>query len=286
MGSPECKTFTIGSTHTATSVWPSCRSCCASPASAPRALVWTSARPCSSARCSTTAWPIRASCPCPMHPPSSTPPQRAADPEAKTLLCYGHYDVQPPEPLELWVDPPFSAAIRDGVIYARGATDNKSGVLAFVRAAQAFREVRGGVPVNLTFFFEGEEEVGSPHLAALGGRPQGALRLRRQHRAGRRRPSHLLQAGDPSGHQGDPGRRTARQEPRHRLLERARAVAAGPERVVAPRPLPRAPSSAPTAASSSTAGTTICCRRTPMTSTICGKSWSTLTAQNWRASLG
>ena len=85
---------------------------------------------------------------------------------APTLLCYGHYDVQPPEPLELWVDPPFSAAIRDGVIYARGATDNKSGVLAFVRAAQAFREVRGGPPVNLIHFYEGEEEVGSPHLAA------------------------------------------------------------------------------------------------------------------------
>jgi acetylornithine deacetylase/succinyl-diaminopimelate desuccinylase-like protein len=91
--------------------------------------------------------------------------EAAADPDAKTLLCYGHYDVQPPEPLEKWVDPPFSAAIRDGVIYARGATDNKSGVLAFVRAAQAFREVRGAPPVNLVHFYEGEEEVGSPHLA-------------------------------------------------------------------------------------------------------------------------
>lgn len=89
----------------------------------------------------------------------------AADREdAPTLLCYGHYDVQPPEPLDLWTDPPFSAAIRDGVIYARGATDNKSGVLAFVRAAQAFRETRGAPPVNLVFLFEGEEEVGSPHL--------------------------------------------------------------------------------------------------------------------------
>ena len=89
---------------------------------------------------------------------------QATNPEAKTLLCYGHYDVQPPEPLDKWVDPPFSAAIRDGVIYARGATDNKSGVLAFVRAAQAFQAVRGGPPVNLIFLFEGEEEVGSPHL--------------------------------------------------------------------------------------------------------------------------
>lgn len=92
--------------------------------------------------------------------------EQATDPSAKTLLCYSHYDVQPPEPLEKWVDPPFSAAIRDGVIYARGATDNKSGALAFVRAAQAFREVRGGPPVNLVFLCEGEEEVGSPHLAS------------------------------------------------------------------------------------------------------------------------
>ena len=82
----------------------------------------------------------------------------------RTLLCYGHYDVQPAEPLDLWHSPPFAADVRDGVIYARGATDNKSGVLAFVRAAQAFRAVRGGPPVNLKFIFEGEEEVGSPHL--------------------------------------------------------------------------------------------------------------------------
>lgn len=85
--------------------------------------------------------------------------------DAPTLLCYGHYDVQPAEPLDLWHSPPFAAEVRDGVIYARGATDNKSGVLAFVRAAQAFREVRGGPPVNLKFIFEGEEEVGSPHLS-------------------------------------------------------------------------------------------------------------------------
>jgi acetylornithine deacetylase/succinyl-diaminopimelate desuccinylase-like protein len=89
--------------------------------------------------------------------------EQATAPKAKTLLCYGHYDVQPPEPLEKWIDPPFSAAIRDGIIYARGATDNKSGVLAFVRAAQAFREVRGGLPINLVYLFEGEEEVGRPH---------------------------------------------------------------------------------------------------------------------------
>ncbi|MCB0046534.1 MAG: M20/M25/M40 family metallo-hydrolase [Caldilineaceae bacterium] len=103
--------------------------------------------------------------PVPGGPPIVYGTLAAADPDARTLLCYGHYDVQPPEPLEKWIDPPFSAAIRDGVIYARGATDNKSGVLAFVRAARAFQAMRGELPVNLIFFFEGEEEVGSPHLA-------------------------------------------------------------------------------------------------------------------------
>lgn len=82
----------------------------------------------------------------------------------RTLLCYGHYDVQPPEPLELWHSDPFAADIRDGVIYARGATDNKSGVHAFIRAAEAYLKTDGKPPVNLVFLFEGEEEVGSPHL--------------------------------------------------------------------------------------------------------------------------
>lgn len=82
----------------------------------------------------------------------------------KTLLCYGHYDVQPPEPLEKWHSDPFGAEIKEGVIYARGATDNKSGCMAFVKAAKAFLETRGAPPVTLTFLFEGEEEIGSPHL--------------------------------------------------------------------------------------------------------------------------
>ena len=85
----------------------------------------------------------------------------------RTLLCYGHYDVQPPEPLELWHSDPFGAEIRDGIIYARGATDNKSGCLAFVKAAQAYLETQGAPPVTLVFLFEGEEEVGSPHLEAF-----------------------------------------------------------------------------------------------------------------------
>ena len=93
---------------------------------------------------------------------------RVLNPDAdRTLLCYGHYDVQPPEPLEAWDSDPFGAEIRDGVIYARGATDNKSGCLAFTRAAQAYLETLGAPPVNLVFLFEGEEEMGSPHLEAF-----------------------------------------------------------------------------------------------------------------------
>lgn len=84
----------------------------------------------------------------------------------KTLLCYAHYDVQPPGPDDLWSSPPFGADIHDGVMIGRGTTDNKSGLLAFVRAAQAFLEVRGVPPLHLKFLFEGEEEVGSPHLGA------------------------------------------------------------------------------------------------------------------------
>jgi len=83
----------------------------------------------------------------------------------KTMLCYSHYDVQPPEPLDAWTHGgPWSAEIVDGVLYGRGATDNKSGVLAFNKAAKAFLKVRGELPVNLKFIIEGEEEIGSLHL--------------------------------------------------------------------------------------------------------------------------
>ncbi len=83
----------------------------------------------------------------------------------KTMLCYSHYDVQPPEPLDAWWhDGPWSAAIVDGVMYGRGCSDNKSGILAFNKAAKAFMQVRGELPVNLKFIVEGEEEIGSVHL--------------------------------------------------------------------------------------------------------------------------
>jgi acetylornithine deacetylase/succinyl-diaminopimelate desuccinylase-like protein len=90
---------------------------------------------------------------------------KAADPGKKTMLCYAHYDVQPPEPIEAWSHGgPWSAEIVDGILYGRGATDNKSGILAFTKAAKAFMAVRGKVPVNLKFLIEGEEEIGSPNL--------------------------------------------------------------------------------------------------------------------------
>ena len=100
----------------------------------------------------------------------------AARKPTKTLLCYSHYDVQPPEPLEAWTHGgPWAADIVDGVLYGRGATDNKSGVLAFNKAAKAFLEVRGEVPVDLKFLIEGEEEIGSPNLADWASRNEKLL---------------------------------------------------------------------------------------------------------------
>jgi acetylornithine deacetylase/succinyl-diaminopimelate desuccinylase-like protein len=86
------------------------------------------------------------------------------DPSKKTVLIYGHYDVQPPEPLELWTSPPFDPEIRDGKIYGRGASDNKGQILAHILGVgEALAE--GPLPVNVIFLIEGEEEVGSGHLA-------------------------------------------------------------------------------------------------------------------------
>jgi acetylornithine deacetylase/succinyl-diaminopimelate desuccinylase-like protein len=82
----------------------------------------------------------------------------------KTMLAYAHYDVQPPEPIDKWTYPPFGAEIDKGRLWGRGATDNKSGLLAFVKAAKAWIQAGGGLPVGLRFIFEGEEEIGSTHL--------------------------------------------------------------------------------------------------------------------------
>ena len=83
----------------------------------------------------------------------------------RTLLIYGHYDVQPVDPLELWTSDPFAPEIRDGRIWARGATDNKGQMLAHVLGVEQLLHDSGELPVNLIFLFEGEEEIGSPNLA-------------------------------------------------------------------------------------------------------------------------
>jgi acetylornithine deacetylase/succinyl-diaminopimelate desuccinylase-like protein len=81
-----------------------------------------------------------------------------------TLLSYGHYDVQPPEPLELWESDPFEPEIRDGVIFARGVADDKGDVMARIQALRLYQEEFGPLPFKLKFLIEGEEEVGSPSL--------------------------------------------------------------------------------------------------------------------------
>lgn len=83
-----------------------------------------------------------------------------------TVLIYGHYDVQPAEPLDLWQTPPFEPTIRDGKLFARGASDMKGNLLATIQAAETLA-ANGGLPVNLIFLFEGKEEVGSPHLPSV-----------------------------------------------------------------------------------------------------------------------
>ena len=83
----------------------------------------------------------------------------------QTLLSYGHYDVQPPEPLDLWESEPFEPTVRDGSIYARGVADDKGDVMARIQALRLYIEEHGQPPFKLKFLIEGEEEVGSPNLA-------------------------------------------------------------------------------------------------------------------------
>ncbi len=89
---------------------------------------------------------------------------RGAGPGAPTVLVYGHYDVQPPEPLELWDTPPFEPHIRDGRIYARGSADDKGQLFLHIKALEAHLATRERLPVNIVVLAEGEEEVGSPNL--------------------------------------------------------------------------------------------------------------------------
>ena len=96
--------------------------------------------------------------------------------KSPTLLFYNHYDVQPVDPLDEWVSPPFEPTVRDGHLYARGATDNKGNIATRLFAAKAFLAVHGRVPCNIKFLVEGQEEVGSPGLPDLVERRKELLR--------------------------------------------------------------------------------------------------------------
>src|ERR687892_2214656 len=85
-------------------------------------------------------------------------------PGKPTILFYGHYDVQPVDPVHLWTSPPFEATVRDGEIYARGSADDKGQVFMHIKAVEAHLKQAGKLPLNIKFFIEGEEEVGSVHL--------------------------------------------------------------------------------------------------------------------------
>jgi acetylornithine deacetylase/succinyl-diaminopimelate desuccinylase-like protein len=87
-----------------------------------------------------------------------------AVPGKPVVLCYGHYDVQPPEPLDEWISPPFEPTVRDGNIYARGATDDKGQMLTHVKGVEAWIKSGATLPIQVKFLIEGEEEVGSQNL--------------------------------------------------------------------------------------------------------------------------
>ena len=85
-------------------------------------------------------------------------------PGAPTVMVYGHYDVQPADPLDLWTTPPFEPTLRDGKLYARGSTDDKGQMFTHIKSAEAWLRATGSLPVNLKYVIEGEEEVGSRNL--------------------------------------------------------------------------------------------------------------------------
>ncbi len=97
-------------------------------------------------------------------------------PGRKTVMIYGHYDVQPPDPLELWDSPPFEPVLKDGYVFARGSTDNKGQILAHILGIQETIEKDGDLPVNLHLIIEGEEEIGSGNLGNFLSQNLDALR--------------------------------------------------------------------------------------------------------------
>ncbi|MFQ3671316.1 MAG: dipeptidase [Verrucomicrobiia bacterium] len=105
-----------------------------------------------------------------VHPTPGHPIVLARNPHRPNrphVLIYGHYDVQPPEPLDLWTSPPFEPTLAHGIVTARGATDNKGQILAHILGVAETLRHDGQLPVNLTFLVEGEEEIGSPNLPAF-----------------------------------------------------------------------------------------------------------------------
>ncbi len=97
-------------------------------------------------------------------------------PGAPTILIYGHHDVQPADPLELWISPPFEARVRDGKIYGRGSVDDKGQVLMHLAAIEAHLRVNGKLPINVKVVVEGEEEIGSPNFEAFLARERDRLK--------------------------------------------------------------------------------------------------------------
>jgi acetylornithine deacetylase/succinyl-diaminopimelate desuccinylase-like protein len=97
-------------------------------------------------------------------------------PGKPTLLVYGHYDVQPPEPLGPWLSPPFEPTVRNGNLYARGATDDKGQMLTHLKAAEAWLKTTGTLPINVKFLIEGEEEVGGAALEKYVAQNRDKLR--------------------------------------------------------------------------------------------------------------
>jgi acetylornithine deacetylase/succinyl-diaminopimelate desuccinylase-like protein len=97
-------------------------------------------------------------------------------PGKPTVLCYGHYDVQPPDPLEEWISPPFEPTVRDGNIYARGSADDKGQMYMHIKAVEALLSIYGKLPVNVKFLIEGEEECGGEAIAKYVAENPGKLR--------------------------------------------------------------------------------------------------------------
>ncbi len=116
-------------------------------------------------------------CPTAGHPIvlARTPQAKAKGTRRPHFVVYGHYDVQPPEPLDLWKSPPFEPRVAKGAVYGRGASDNKGQNLAHLKAVEAYLKTGTPLPCDLTFIIEGEEEVGSSSLASFLKKHRGEL---------------------------------------------------------------------------------------------------------------